>query len=105
MMNFTVAHVLAPAIMEIILVHVKVSSMNTLIIYDSKFGNTGKVVQAMTLALKNYGVVEAVAVEDADVFTLINAHKVDLLIVGCPTQKHKISPGMMKLLDTIPSQA
>jgi flavodoxin len=83
----------------------KVSNMNILIVYDSKFGNTGKVVQAMTLALKNYGVVEAVAVENADVFTLINAHEVDLLMIGCPTQKHKISPGMMKLLDTIPPQA
>jgi flavorubredoxin len=83
----------------------KVSNMNTLIIYDSKYGNTGNVVQAMTLALKHYGVVHANSVDEADIFTLVNAHEVDLLIIGCPTQKHKISPGMMSLLDTIPSQA
>ncbi|MEO8610386.1 MAG: hypothetical protein ABI690_20995 [Chloroflexota bacterium] len=79
--------------------------MNTLIIYDSKFGNTGNVVQAMTLALKNYGVVHAVSVDEADIYTLVNAHKVNLLIIGCPTQKHNISQGMLKLLDTIPPQA
>lgn len=79
--------------------------MNTLIIYDSKYGNTGNVVQAMTLALKNYGVVRAVTAEEVDVFTLVNAREVDLLIIGCPTQNHKISPGMLELLDTIPPQA
>jgi flavodoxin len=79
--------------------------MNTLIIYDSKFGNTGNVVQAMTLALKNYGVVRAVPVAEADVFTLVNAPDIDLLIVGCPTQQHNISPAMLKLLDTLPPGA
>jgi flavodoxin len=105
MIIFSITHNRSPAIMEIILVHMKVSSMNTLIIYDSKFGNTGKIVQAMTFALKNYGIVHAASVDEADIYTLINAHEVDLLIIGCPTQKHKVSPGMMKLLDTIPPQA
>jgi flavodoxin len=79
--------------------------MNTLIIYDSKFGNTEKVAQAITMALCDMGEVRAFAVDQADAFGLVNAGNLDLLIIGCPTQIHGISPAMRTFLDKIPPGA
>ena len=57
--------------------------MNTLVIYDSQFGNTEKVARQIGAALSEFGQVRVEHVNQ--VFTL-TLRDVDLLIVGGPTQ-------------------
>jgi flavodoxin len=79
--------------------------MNTLIIYDSKFGNTEKIAQAMATALGEHGTVHLVQADKANAFNLVNATDIELLIVGGPTQLHGVSPAMKALLNIIPPHA
>lgn len=80
--------------------------MNTLIIYDSKFGNTQTIAQAMAKTLGEQGhVVHLVQAEKADAFNLVNATDIELLIIGGPTQIHGVSPAMKALLNIIPPNA
>ena len=57
--------------------------MNTLIVYDSQYGNTARVAQALADALRAFGQAQAVHVDQAYSIPL---QGVDLLIVGSPTQ-------------------
>ena len=79
--------------------------MNTLIIYDSKFGNTEKIAHAMATALSDHGQVHVVQADKANAFSLVNATDIQLLIIGGPTQIHGVSPAMKALLNIIPPHA
>jgi flavodoxin len=57
--------------------------MNTLVVYDSQFGNTEKIAQAIAQALTEYGTARAMLVGD---YTPDALQGVDMLVVGCPTQ-------------------
>ncbi|HEV2235530.1 MAG TPA: flavodoxin family protein [Ktedonobacterales bacterium] len=57
--------------------------MNTLIVFDSQFGNTERIAQAIATALRAYGPVRAVRVSRA---RPAEAKDLDLLVMGCPTQ-------------------
>jgi flavodoxin len=65
--------------------------MNALVIYDSKFGNTAQIAQAIATVLQAHGLVRLVPVAEAETVTLDG---VDLLAVGGPTQGHGISPAL-----------
>ncbi len=71
--------------------------MKTLIVFDSRFGNTEKVAKAIGGAIS--GEVEIVRSSDVDYDKL---GSVDLLIVGSPTWGGKPSSEMRKFLDNIP---
>lgn len=76
--------------------------MQTLVVYDSKFGNTTKIAQAMADAVKPRSGVRLVALEPLlpqDLST------VDLLIVGGPTQSHGLSPTMRQFTDGLTLQS
>jgi flavodoxin len=75
--------------------------MNTLVIYDSKFGNTEKVAQAIAEVLQTHGLVRLVPVAEAETVTLDG---VDLLAAGGPTQAHGISPAMTAWLANLPRE-
>ena len=79
--------------------------MNTLIIYDSKFGNTEKIAQAIATALSDHGTVHLVQADKADAFNLVNATDIQLLVIGGPTQIHGMSPAMKAFLNVIPPHA
>jgi flavodoxin len=72
--------------------------MKTLIIYDSQFGNTEQIAQAMAAALG----VEAKAVKvgqaNAGDFAAF-----DLIIIGSPTQGGRMTPAMKTFLDSLPA--
>jgi flavodoxin I len=70
--------------------------MKTLVIYDSAFGNTQKVAEAIGAALTDAEVcyVDHVTVEDLG--------SLDFLIVGSPTQKQNFRDGMRDFLASIP---
>lgn len=69
--------------------------MNSLIVYDSKFGNTEHIVQAIADTLSEYGKVRTVRVEHTHPLEL---EGVDLLLLGCPTQGWNASPLMRSFL-------
>jgi flavodoxin len=75
--------------------------MKTLVVYESKYGNTELIARALADKLG-----EAVPAELA----AVNGHTpsiegIDLLVVGGPTQYHGISPALRKFLDGIPTGA
>jgi flavodoxin len=76
--------------------------MNTLVIYDSKFGNTAQIAQAIAGVLQEHGVVRLVPVAEAETVTLDG---VDLLAVGGPTQAHGVSPALTAWLANLPPGA
>jgi flavodoxin len=57
--------------------------MNTLIVYDSQFGNTERIAQAIATALRAYGSVRAVRASRARPTEVTD---LDLLVIGSPTQ-------------------
>ena len=71
--------------------------MKTLIVFDSRFGNTEKVAKAIGGAISEE--VDIVRASEVDYDKL---GSVDLLIVGSPTWGGKPSSEMRKFLDNIP---
>ena len=76
--------------------------MNTLVVYDSTFGNTAQVAEAIAHALQEHGRAQVVSVEHTHPLEL---EDVDLLILGCPTQGWRPTQAMRALLDYIPLEA
>jgi flavodoxin len=66
--------------------------MNALVIYDSVFGNTEKIAQAIAAALGT----QAIPVSQADAGQL---DSLDLLVVGSPTRGFRPTEGISKLLN------
>jgi len=73
--------------------------MRILIIYDSQYGNTEKIAQAIGAALREKGEVEFSRVGESKVDQLKGA---GLLIIGSPTQQFRATQTMRAFLNTIP---
>ncbi len=69
--------------------------MNTLVIYDSKFGNTERIARQLAETLGEFGEARAVRVTEipADIPKEIN-----LLVVGSPTQAWNATPDLKSFL-------
>jgi flavodoxin I len=76
--------------------------METLVVYDSKFGNTQKIAETIAEAIKPYSAVQLYGVD-----TLVpdKLGAVDLCIVGGPTQAHGISARMRQFTDGLETAA
>jgi flavodoxin I len=72
--------------------------MKTLVVYESFFGNTEKVAQAVGKALGSGGQV----LKFSD-FTLDALKGVELLVVGSPTRAFQPTPGIKSILKTLPA--
>ena len=75
--------------------------MNALVVYDSAFGNTELVAQAIGHALGLLGEVEVVRVGEVDPARLAG---LSLLVVGSPTQKFRPLPAISSWLKGIPGR-
>jgi len=75
--------------------------MKVLVIYDSAYGNTERVAQAMGQALSEQAEVEVKRVTEAETTQLAG---LDLLIVGSPTQRFQMLSSVKSFLDSIPAQ-
>jgi len=75
--------------------------MKALVIYDSAFGNTEKVAQAMGEALGSQTDVEVLRVTDVQPEQL---RGLNVLIVGSPTQAFQPLPAIKDFLKSIPTQ-
>jgi flavodoxin len=76
--------------------------MNSLVIYDSKFGNTEHVAQEMAKVLSDYGPSKALhvsKVQDEDL------QDITLLILGCPIQGWRPSAGMQAFIGKLTPEA
>jgi len=74
--------------------------MQALVLYDSKFGNTEQVAQAIGAALAPHGQVTVVKVADAGPDVLAG---VDLLLVGSPTWGARPTPAIARWLKELPA--
>ena len=69
--------------------------MNTLIIYDSLYGNTKKIAETLAATCRSYGEVRLEAAEGLQGIEFKNA---DMVFVGGPTHNQNLSPKMKTLL-------
>jgi flavodoxin len=76
--------------------------MNTLIIYDSQFGNTEQLARSVAEKLASFGTVRLLRVAEGGRFERKEA---DVLIVAGPTQRHRTSPAMRAFLESIPRRS
>jgi flavodoxin I len=74
--------------------------MKTLVVYDSLYGNTERIAQAIGDAVS--GKVKVVRAGEVDVSEL---KALDLLLVGAPTHGGRASPPMREFLDKVQSRA
>ena len=74
--------------------------MKALVVYDSVFGNTGKVAQAIGQALGSPEEVETLRVGEV---TPEQLTRVTLLVVGSPTRQFRPTPATTNLLKSIPA--
>jgi flavorubredoxin len=72
--------------------------MNTLVIYDTKFGNTRMLAEAIGRKLALFGSARVLPVGDVAQNDL---RRVDLLVIGGPTQAHGVSPAMRKFIGAL----
>jgi flavorubredoxin len=75
--------------------------MNTLVVYDSQFGNTERIAQAIADTLRAFGQAQAIRIDPAH---LVSFQGVDLLILGSPTQGFRPTLVMQTLLGNVSSQ-
>ena len=73
--------------------------MHVVLVYDSKFGNTELIARSIADGLGEGRHAQLVRAEVG----LPPTDDVALLIVGCPTQRHGLSPAMKQLLRSLPS--
>lgn len=69
--------------------------MNTLIVYDSVFGNTQAIAEAIA-ARQHKGAVRLISV---DQFSAAELPGIALMIVGCPTHRHGVPEAVRDMLD------
>ncbi len=72
--------------------------MKALVVYDSEFGNTGKVAGAIVEGLAMHGTVEGIHAAD---FKRDMLDSVDLLIVGSPTHGGRPTPAIQSFMDRL----
>jgi flavodoxin len=72
--------------------------MNSLILYDSQYGNTERIAQSIASTLSAYGQARAVRVGSVQPADLQGMH---LLIIGSPTQGWKATPATQIFLNHI----
>jgi flavodoxin len=77
--------------------------MQSLIIYDSKFGNTEKIAEAIARGVGSVSEVRLTSTGEAAGALEALDPQVDLVLVGGPTQNHRPSAGLRAFLDALPA--
>jgi flavodoxin len=81
----------------------KEAFMQTLVIYDSKFGNTEKVAEAIARGIGPVSEVRLTCTSEATRTLPTPASRPDLILVGGPTQNHGPSAGLRAFVDALPA--
>ena len=77
--------------------------MQTLVIYDSKFGNTEKVALAIARGISQVSEVQVTATPEATHTLEALTSRPDLVLIGGPTQNHGPSNGLRSLMKALPA--
>ena len=72
--------------------------MKVLIIYDSTFGNTEKIARVIAKTLGGFG---EVRLSHIDKMNPLDLEGIDILIIGCPIQRHKPTLGIRDFLEQV----
>ncbi len=73
-------------------------SMNSVVIYATRYGNTRKVAEAIADRLRSYGAVQIFAAEEAPAKL---PQGTDLLVIGGPTEMHRMTEPLAEVLHRI----
>ena len=76
--------------------------MQTLIIYNSKFGNTEKVAQAIARGIGQVSEVRVTSTDEAIRVVETLASRPDLVLIGGPSQNHGPSAGLRAFVNALP---
>ena len=76
--------------------------MQTLVVYDSKFGNTEKVAQAIARGIGQLSEVQVTAASEATHTLAALTSPPDLVLIGGPTQNRGPSEGLRALMKALP---
>ena len=77
--------------------------MQTVVIYDSKFGNTERIADAIARGIGTLGSVLVMDTAEATGMGSRPADRPDLLLLGGPTQRRSSSPALRAFLDALPA--
>ena len=72
--------------------------MNALVLYDSQYGDTQRIAQAIADKLAEFGEARAIRLDPRQPVEL---QGVDVFIVGCPTQGWKPTPAIQSFLEEV----
>src|SRR5215210_7202986 len=75
--------------------------MDALVVYDSQYGDTQRIAQAIADTLGEFGEARALRLEPAHPVEL---QGVDLFILGCPTQGWRPTPAIQSFLEETSSE-
>ena len=75
--------------------------MNTIVVYDSQYGNTEQLARTIADTLRIFGSAQAIRVDAMQPHML---QGVDLLLVGSPTQGFRPTPAIQSFLANLSSQ-
>jgi menaquinone-dependent protoporphyrinogen IX oxidase len=76
--------------------------MNALVVFDTQFGNTEQIARAIAAALSP---AFAVRLEQAGQIARLDAEPIDLLIVGGPTHRQKMTADLEAVLQATPRKS
>jgi len=76
--------------------------MHAVVIYDSKFGNTERIAGAIARGLATVGTVQVQSVDEA---TRPLQTRPELLLIGGPTQRRNMSPGLRDFVDDLSAES
>lgn len=76
--------------------------MNVLVLFDTQYGNTEKIAHAIADALSSAA---SVRVQNARQAGSLDLEQVDLLIVGGPTQRQRMTASLKAILEAIPRRS
>jgi flavodoxin len=76
--------------------------MNVVIVFDTQFGNTEQIARAIGAA---FPTTDSVRVQKADQIRTLSAEGVDLLIVGGPTQRQRMTTTLEAVLEATPRRS
>lgn len=77
--------------------------MQSLVIYDSKFGNTERIADAIARGLGTLGSVLVMDTAEASGTRRAQAEPLDLVLLGGPTQRRAPSPALRSFVDALPA--
>jgi flavodoxin I len=80
----------------------KGQKMNSMVIYDSTFGNTEQIARVIADRLGEHGTVKLMRSDEA---ASLDLKEMDLLVIGCPIHRQRMTPAVGALLANIPRRS